>query len=659
MPVLCAALARSEVILPVSTAAADRWALHDPHGVVWDIENDTRLPHQDHIEMSGRLVSVIVTYGVSADGGLVLSRRVVWPTLRTIPNDTHASLIRDYGLDWSPHISVDGARLAPEHPVRVSFDGALHITSRTAEGIEVTRSLFPSVGEPAVMEILAFVNRSRDPLHIRVAPLLGGERVHGAHGSYDLEVTCRGCSEELATGGECRAYLTFAARETGKPATALEPSREGARRYAFARGLMDSLVLDTPDPVINRAFGLAKLRAAESVFSTRGGLMHCPGGSRYYAAVWANDQAEYAGPFFPFLGDPGANEATLNCYRLFARHMGPDYAPIPSSIIAEGADTWRGAGDRGDAAMIAYGAARFALALGDREAAEELWPTIEWCLEYCRRRTTPEGVIASDSDELEGRFPAGNANLSTAMLTYGGLVSGADLARELGRADAAHEYSVRALSLRDSAEAYFGAEVEGFRTYRYYAGNTVLRAWICLPLTMGIMDRAPGTVAALFSPRLWTEDGLATEAGSPVFWDRSTLYALRGVFAAGETDLALRHLSGYTRRRLLGDHVPYAVEAYPEGNQAHLSAESALFCRVITEGLFGIRPTGFRSFECAPRLPSTWESMSLRHIRAFGSDFSIAADRRGTRTHVTVSGADAGMFEAEWDGGAPLSVGLS
>jgi len=31
--------------------------------------------------------------------------------------------------------------------------------------------------------------------------------------------------------------------------------------------------------------------------------MHGPGGGRYYAAIWANDQAEYANPFFPFLGN--------------------------------------------------------------------------------------------------------------------------------------------------------------------------------------------------------------------------------------------------------------------------------------------------------------------------------------------------------------------
>jgi hypothetical protein len=55
----------------------------------------------------------------------------------------------------------------------------------------------------------------------------------------------------------------------------------------------------------------------------------------------------------------------MNSYRHFARFMNDEYKPIPSSIIAEGTDIWHGAGDRGDGAMIAYGAARFALSLGD------------------------------------------------------------------------------------------------------------------------------------------------------------------------------------------------------------------------------------------------------------------------------------------------------
>ena len=83
----------------------------------------------------------------------------------------------------------------------------------------------------------------------------------------------------------------------------------------------------------------------------------------------------------------------------------------------------------------------------------------------------------------------------------------------------------------------------------------------------------------------------------------------------------------FSRRRLLGEHVPYAVEAYPEGNQRHLSAESGLYCRIYTEGLFGMRPTGFNSFNCTPRLPAAWERMALRNVHAFGHIFDLEVVR--------------------------------
>ncbi|MDQ2777411.1 MAG: hypothetical protein M3Y57_21220 [Acidobacteriota bacterium] len=91
---------------------------------------------------------------------------------------------------------------------------------------------------------------------------------------------------------------------------------------------------------------------------------------------------------------------------------------------------------------------------------------------------------------MEGRLPTGHANLSTSTLAYGGLVSAAALARSLGQIDTARTYEARATLLRSAVERSFGANIEGFRTYRYHAGNTNLRDWICLPLTMGILDRA-------------------------------------------------------------------------------------------------------------------------------------------------------------------------
>ncbi len=369
--------------------------------------------------------------------------------------------------------------------------------------------------------------------------------------------------------------------------------------------------------------------------------MHGPGGESYYAALWANDQAEYINPFFPFLGYDVGNESALNSYQHFARFMNDGYKPIPSSIVAEGIDIWNGAGDRGDAAMIAYGVARYSLARGDKQEALELWPLLEWCLEYCRRNLNEDGVVTSDSDELENRFPAGDANLSTSSLYYDALISAAYLGKELGKpATQTSGYTKQAGELRKNIERYFGATVEGFDTYQYYKGNDILRSWICIPLTVGIYDRKDETIRALFSPRLWTKDGLLTQAGSETFWDRSTLYALRGVFECGATTEGIDYLSYYSNQRLLGEHVPYAIEAWPEGNQRHLSAESGLYCRIITEGMFGIRPTGLRSFTFTPRLPEAWDQMTLKKINAFGSTFDIHVSRqgKGIRAEVIVDG---------------------
>ena len=280
--------------------------------------------------------------------------------------------------------------------------------------------------------------------------------------------------------------------------------------------------------------------------------------------------------------------------------------------------------------MYAYGAGRFALTCGSRDIAQELWMAIRWCLEYCRRNLNQNGVVLSDTDELEGRLPTGKANLCTSSLYYGGLCSAAYLANELGDLGTASVYNKQAEILRRNIEQYFGNQMHGWSTYRYYAENTVLRSWIAIPLCMGILDRAQDTVEAMFSSYLWNENGMLSQEGDKVFWDRSTLYGLRGAFIAGATDLAWTKLKEYSSRRLLGEHVPYPVEAWPEGNQRHLSAESALYCRVITEGLFGLEPRGLRSFKLTPNLPEECQRIALRNVCAFGRKFDIIVDRSKT-----------------------------
>jgi hypothetical protein len=641
-----------------------RWELGDKHDIMWAVGEDKNLPHKDFIEMSGQYVSIVLYYTIDADRQLSVNRRLIWPTLRTVPNDTHASLIHDFDNTLFFRIECQGQSILPETIHQCRYDGIMHFAGITRNGLAIRRSIAPAVDRKAAVETVTLTNTTDKAVDLTIASpdyAFYTDPQKGVYGQYFLDVAAEFQNRvTLKPGQTYTMSLLFRGRQAQEKHQAkdVEELLEGRRQ--FVDFTQKNLQFECPDAMITRMFELAKIRAADSVFQTKGGPMFAPGGERYYAAIWANDNAEYQGPFAPFLGEAMANEAAMNAYRHFARFMNDEFKPIPSSIIAEGTDIWNGAGDRGDAAMIAYGAARYALARGDKEIASELWPLIQWCLEYCRRQETKEGVIASDCDELEGRFPAGNANLCTAALTYDALLSASMLARELKKETSlAQTYMTRAADLRKATVQYFSANVEGFETWRYYDGNTVLRSWICVPYTMGMDERKEGTMQALFSDRLWTRDGLATQAGAQTFWDRSTLYALRGVYAIGQADVATEKLSYYSGRRLVGEHVPYPVEAYPEGNQRHLAAESALYCRVITEGLFGVRPTGLSSFRCTPRLPAEWNQMSLRNIRAFNTFFDIHVKREGKAFLVQVENQGKNVLSKLWDGSKPLEMNLS
>ena len=626
----------------VGIYAQQRWHLNQDGGISWEVKSGDNA-HSDHIEMSGLKVSTVVRYGVDDEGNFLLNRGMVWPMLRTIPNDTHASLMRKLG--WNPleNVLINNAQIK-EQVRRISLDGTMEVESdlSTRQGVVgLTRILFPSTTQPMFCEKYVLENKGNKAVTVeinQVKNVMTTAVEKGVNGSYRIIQALNGAAyTSLQPGQSVSFYAYTAGYEQGESEVTPDIERELSKRQAFIQELWGKLVLNTPDPVINTMFAFAKIRGAESIYDTACGLLHGPGGESYYAAIWANDQAEYINPFFPFLGYDKGNQSALNAYLQFARFMNDAYKPLPSSIIAEGTDVWGGAGDRGDAAMIAYGASRYALERGSKEEAEQLWPLIEWCLEYCHRKVNTDGVVASDSDELEGRFPAGDANLCTSSLYYDALNSAVYLGKELKKkGKLLKQYASQAKSLKANIEKYFGAEVEGFQTYQYYKGNDVLRSWICIPLTVNIFDRKEETVRALFSPRLWTENGLLTQADSETFWDRSTLYALRGVYACGETEKATEYLKFYSCQRLLGEHIPYAIEAWPEGNQRHLSAESGLYCRIITEGLFGIRPIGFKSFVLTPRLPAEWNQMSLHKIQAFGSSFDVEIQRAGEKLQVTV-----------------------
>ena len=266
-------------------------------------------------------------------------------------------------------------------------------------------------------------------------------------------------------------------------------------------------------------------------------------------------------------------------------YMNDDYSPIPSSIISEGYDYWNGAGDRGDTAMYLYGSSRYFLISGNKPTEKE-YKMLAWCAEYIKRQMLPDGVVVSDTDELENRISSG-VNLATSSLAYGGYVNYSYMLKQKGDVDGSKRYFDLAEKIKDGIENHFGYNVKGYDAYRYHEGCQDIRAWICLPVYMKIFNRKDEVIRAI-TDKLWINGGLSSTEGEKITWDRSTLYFISSLFRAGETEEGWKRLVEFSKNRLLGERVPYAIEAYPENGMRHLSAESALYCRIITDGLMNI-----------------------------------------------------------------------
>jgi hypothetical protein len=641
------------------------WHTNTSNGITWDIRNEKRLPHDDNIEMSGSMVSGIIRYKVNANRQVDIVRDVIFPQLRnyTRSNESmyRAYLRSEYGDNILPVITMAQKKYEIGKLDSVQINGKINFYFKEKDGIQVTRSFFPSMDKRIFVEKWTLTNTSSTPKTLDIGATELSQNEAGWHGQYHRRITTDAKSHTTINPGdqyEFGIFFTATLNDESLPEKSLvvvERSRD-----LFLDTVSRNLKLISPDKILNTLFYFSKIRASESIFKSRLGLVHSPGGGNYYLGIWANDQAEYSGPFFGYLGYQTDAQAAMNAYRIFKQNMPKDGSKISASFELDVTFPF-GENDRGDAAMIAYGASHFLLASGDKKKAQEIWPLIDWCLKYTQKRLTPDGVVASESDELEGRFPTGKANLSTSSLYYGALIQTANLAHAMGMAPAlVKSYRDQASQLSKAIENYFGSKIEGLDTYKYYKENVTLRSWICLPLVVGLNTRRDATLDALFN-KLWSANGVVTElkpnqSGAKVFWDRGTLYAFRGAFKAGAADQALERLTAYSKTRLTGFRVPYVVEAWPENGMAHLSAESALYCRIFTEGLLGLEPIGFNSFSLRPNLPADWDFLEITNIYAFNGIIDVRLKREKEKVRLVVVKGGKTLFSKLINNGTQATI---
>ena len=107
-------------------------------------------------------MSVVLRYGVNQDQEFELNKSLIWPLLRTIPNNTHASLMRRF--NWNPlnMVLVNGKSLENEKVEQITLDGLLRVESFFTMGgkgnLKVIREYFPSVDKPALVELYRIIN---------------------------------------------------------------------------------------------------------------------------------------------------------------------------------------------------------------------------------------------------------------------------------------------------------------------------------------------------------------------------------------------------------------------------------------------------------------------------------------------------------------------
>ena len=566
--------------------------------------------HSDRIEMGGEQVACVVTYGVIA-GEPYYKRQFAYPNMRIQPNNTHGTYQPE--TDQSP-ISFEEREVFE----RVELDGVLSVFSRVGE-LHIAHRFFPSVELPVFYEQIELYNGGKKELSPKWETLRRYDLKLACEGYVSAECSCQTPCRKIKAGERVTLMFTYTARCANEEIP--KENNPLKKRRARVEEVMSQCDITTGNEIVDTMFAFAKLRAAEGLCKTQKGMIHNPGGLAYYAGIWCNDQCEYVASWFAFTNDKKQAEAIENIYGWYYPYFNDDYLPIPSSIICGGRDNFGCAGDRGDAEMYLYGFSRVLLTQG-KFPDEKQKRALDWCVEYIRRKITEDGVVFSDSDELENRISSG-VNLNTSSLAYGGLGNYAILLKRMGEnADAVLALQKK---LEAGIESYFGGEVSGYRTYHYHKGCDVIRAWNCLPVYMGIMNRAKDTLKSI-DEKLWVSGSCRSTEGEKILWDRSALYYIMALFRAGEQEQAWTKLKEYSETRLLGDHVPYAVEAYPEGGMRHLSAESGLYCRVFTDGLLDIC-FNENGYTVNGNLPEDLKAVTVKNIYLNGGFADLIKER--------------------------------
>jgi len=213
----------------------------DGDRLVWEVKKGQ--VHTDDIEMSGFYADGIISYGTKEDGSLHLEQSFYFPTLRTIPNHTHATYHFDVAREQTPCLLKGGVPVR-EFPIQVELDGTLCITCETDAELLTVRRFYPAQNALYFVEQVSLIAMEDGEFTLSLPGAHLHEYGRGTKGVYLAEI--RHDAPEvirLASGDTLTYYVYYSARIANRPCPRVDGGKELLARLLRVEELCGTMVL--------------------------------------------------------------------------------------------------------------------------------------------------------------------------------------------------------------------------------------------------------------------------------------------------------------------------------------------------------------------------------------------------------------------------------
>ena len=204
-----------KILLPLlfcatlSAGARQYWAL-DPDGnaIEWKVDSSS-YGHTDHIEMAGKQIATVLRYGINNDGSFGIDKSLVFPMLRTIPNDTHASFQRRVTHDIVKDLAIGRNPMKEKvKSIRIA-DGCLevesHLNGNRMGELQLIRRYFPSTDNRGFIELYTAKNIGNNAVELEIPSIdmrLTTNAAEGIDAPFTVHVTSAGKGGVALAPGE-------------------------------------------------------------------------------------------------------------------------------------------------------------------------------------------------------------------------------------------------------------------------------------------------------------------------------------------------------------------------------------------------------------------------------------------------------------------------